>query len=412
MTGRKRIAILGSTGSIGRQALEVAAWHPDRFEVVALAARSNAELFGAQVRRFESRVAALTGSGDDGWCPDATRRLGGESSLVEIATAPDVDLVLVATSGTAGLAPTLAALELGRPVALANKEALIMAGHLVMRTARRTGAPVIPVDSEHSAVWQCLFGEDRARVRKVILTASGGAFRDLPLDQLADVTPEQALRHPNWSMGPKITVDSATMMNKGLEVLEACWLFDLAVDDVEVVLHRESIVHSLVEFVDGSMKAQLSTPDMRLPIQLALSYPERIAMPTPPLDLARLGQLSFAPLEPERFRSIFLAMEAGRRGGTYPTVMNAANEVAVELFLGGSIRFGQIPALTEAVMERHIPIADPTLDAVLDADGWARDACRRLARSGLGTGSGRPSGDPDGPAVATRSEPSPAAPPA
>ena len=379
MSGRKRIAILGSTGSVGRQALEVAAWHPDRFEVVALAARADAALFREQVQCFKPRVAALTGPSADGWCPATTSLRLGEASLVEVATAPDVDLVLVATSGTAGLAPTLAALELGRPVALANKEALIMAGHLVMRTARRTGAPVIPVDSEHSAVWQCLFGEDRARVRKVILTASGGAFRDLPLDQLADVTPEQALRHPNWSMGPKITVDSATMMNKGLEVLEACWLFDLSVDDVEIVLHRESIIHSLVEFVDGSMKAQLSTPDMRLPIQLALSYPERISMPTPPLDLVQLGRLSFAPLEAERFRSLFLAMDAGRLGGTYPTVMNAANEVAVTLFLGGSIGFGQIPALIEAVMDRHVPTHDPALDAVHAADAWAREACHRLA---------------------------------
>ncbi|MDP8922129.1 MAG: 1-deoxy-D-xylulose-5-phosphate reductoisomerase [Chloroflexota bacterium] len=379
MSGRKRIAILGSTGSIGRQALEVAAWHPDRFEIVALAARSDAALFREQVRRFAPRIAALTGRGEDGWCPDATSLRRGEDSLIEAATAPDVDLLLVATSGTAGLAPTLAALELGRPVALANKEVLIMAGHLVMRTARRTGAPVIPVDSEHSAVWQCLFGEDRDCVRKVILTASGGAFRDLPLDQLADVTPAQALQHPNWSMGPKITVDSATMMNKGLEVLEACWLFDLAVDDVEIVLHRESIVHSLVEFVDGSVKAQLSTPDMRLPIQLALSYPERISMPTPPLDLVQLGRLSFSPLEPDRFRSFFLAIEAGRLGGTYPTVMNAANEVAVDLFLSGSIGFGQIPALTEAVMDRHVPTRDPALDAVYAADAWAREACRRLA---------------------------------
>ena len=411
MIGRKRIAILGSTGSIGRQALEVAAWHPDRFEVAALAARSDVELFREQVHRFAPRIAALTGPCDEDWCPDTTSLCRGKDSLVEVATAPDVDLVLVATSGTAGLAPTLAALGLGRPVALANKEALIMAGHLVMRTARRTGAPVIPVDSEHSAVWQCLFGEDRDRVRKVILTASGGAFRDLPLDQLADVTPEQALRHPNWSMGPKITVDSATMMNKGLEVLEACWLFDLALDDVEIVLHRESIIHSLVEFVDGSMKAQLSTPDMRLPIQLALSYPERIAMPTPPLDLARLGQLSFAPLAPERFRSVFLAMEAGRLGGTYPTVMNAANEVAVGLFLGGSIRFGQIPALTEAVMERHVPTRDPALDVVLEADTWAREACLRLARVGPGAGADRgPSAD-DRPAARSRPSPSTAASP-
>ena len=383
MNRRKRIAILGSTGSIGRQALEVVTWHPDRFEVVALAARSDSDLFREQVRRFMPRLAALTGPCDDGWCPEATRLRAGAAGLVEVATAPEVDLVLVATSGTAGLAPTLAALELGRPVALANKETLIMAGHLVMRTARRTGASVIPVDSEHSAIWQCMFGEDRARVRKVILTASGGAFRDLPLDQLADVTPEQALRHPNWSMGPKITVDSATMMNKGLEVLEACWLFDVSVDDVEIVLHRESIIHSLVEFVDGSMKAQLSTPDMRLPIQLALSYPERISMPTPPLDLAQLGQLSFAPLEPDRFRCAFLAMEAGRLGGTYPTVMNAANEVAVTLFLGGSIGFGQIPTLTEAVMDRHVPTRDPALDAVYEADAWAREACQRLAHASV-----------------------------
>jgi len=406
MSGRKRIAVLGSTGSVGRQALEVAEWHPERFEIVALGARSDAALFREQVGRFRPRLAALTGPvrpagaaggpaepppaglagpPDDGWCPPSTRLLRGEDSLTEIATAPDVDLVLVATSGTAGLAPTLAALEMGRPVALANKETLIMAGHLVMRAARRTGAAVIPVDSEHSAVWQCMFGEDPARVRKVILTASGGAFRDLPLDRLADVTPAQALKHPNWSMGPKITVDSATMMNKGLEVLEACWLFDLSVDDIEIVVHRESIIHSLVEFVDGSLKAQLSSPDMRLPIQLALSYPERISTPSARLDLAGLGKLSFEPLDAERFRCAMLAMDAGRRGGTFPTVMNAANEVAVDLFLGGSVTFGQIPALTEAVMERHVPTRDPSLAEVYAADTWARDACRRLALAPLPT---------------------------
>jgi 1-deoxy-D-xylulose-5-phosphate reductoisomerase len=377
--GRKRIAVLGSTGSIGSQALDVASWHPERFEVAAIGARSDAALFRAQVDRFRPRLAALTGPCENGWRPERTSLRLGDDALVAIATAPDIDLVVVATSGTAGLAPTLAALAMGRPVALANKEALIMAGHLVMAAARASGAPVIPVDSEHSAIWQCLLGEDRASVRKVILTASGGAFRDLPLDQLARVTPEQALKHPNWSMGPKITVDSATMMNKGLEVLEACWLFDLSVDDVDIVLHRESIVHSLVEFVDGSLKAQLSDPDMRLPIQLALSYPERIGSRIKPLDLAALGQLSFGPVDRERFRCAYLAMEAGRRGGTYPTVMNAANEVAVALFLDGAVTFDRIPRLTEAVMERHVPTRDPSLDEVLDADRWARDACRRLA---------------------------------
>ena len=378
MTGRKRIAILGSTGSIGRQALEVAAWHPDRFEVVALAARSDGELFREQVRRFGPRLAALSGPCGDGWHPDGTSLLSGPASLVELATAPDVDLVLVATSGTAGLAPTLAALELGRPVALANKETLIMAGHLVMRTARRTGAPVIPVDSEHSAVWQCLFGEDRARVRKVILTASGGAFRDLPLDQLADVTPEQALRHPNWSMGPKITVDSATMMNKGLEVLEACWLFDLAVDDVEIVLHRESIIHSLVEFVDGSMKAQLSTPDMRLPIQLALAFPDRLPSGVTPLDLSRVASLTFEAVDHDAFPALGLAYRAGRLGGTYPAVMNAANEVAVEAFLAGRIRLPQVADVVTQVLDEHDGAPVVSVVTLERADAWARQRATEL----------------------------------
>jgi len=379
MSERKRIAILGSTGSIGRQTLEVVAWHPDRFEVVGLAARNDAPLFREQVQKLRPKMAALTGASQDGWAPDSTRLCFGEPALVEMATAPDVDVVVVATSGTAGLAPTIAALELGRAVALANKEVLIMAGHLVTEAARRTGAPLIPVDSEHSAVWQCLLGEARHRVQRLILTASGGAFRDLPLSELGDVTPAQALQHPNWSMGPKITVDSATMMNKGLEVLEAAWLFDMAVDDVGIVIHRESIVHSLIELVDGSMKAQLSLPDMRLPIQFALSYPDRLPAPTPTLDLTRLGTLSFAEVERERFRCAYLAIEAGKLGDSYPTVMNAANEVAVELFLTGALRFGQIPMVIEDVVERHVPVPSPSLEAVCEADAWARDAGRRVA---------------------------------
>jgi 1-deoxy-D-xylulose-5-phosphate reductoisomerase len=379
MSERKRIAILGSTGSIGRQTLDVVAWHPDRFEVVALAARNDGPLFRQQVERFAPRLAALTGASRDGWSPDATRLCFGEPSLVEIATAPDIDIVVVATSGTAGLAPTIAALEVGRPVALANKEVLIMAGHLVTEVSRRTGAPLIPVDSEHSAIWQCLIGEPRHRVRRLILTASGGSFRDLPSTDLATVTPAQALQHPNWSMGPKITIDSATMMNKGLEVLEAAWLFDVGLDDVSIVIHRESIVHSLIELVDGNVKAQLSLPDMRLPIQFALSYPDRFPAPVPTLDLAQLGTLTFSEMDTERFPCAALAIQAGRLGDSYPTVMNAANEVAVELFLTGVLRFDQIPNVIEDIMERHIPVRSPSLEEVCEADAWARDASRRAA---------------------------------
>ncbi|MGE3268260.1 MAG: 1-deoxy-D-xylulose-5-phosphate reductoisomerase [Chloroflexota bacterium] len=379
MSERKRIAILGSTGSIGRQTLEVVAWHPDRFEVVALAARNDAALFREQVAQFRPRLAALTAATTNGWTPDGTRLCLGEPALVELATAEDVDIVVVATSGTAGLAPTIAALKLGRAVALANKEVLIMAGHLVTKLAQQHRAPLIPVDSEHSAIWQCLLGEVRHRVQRLILTASGGAFRDLPLADLAKVTPAQALQHPNWSMGPKITVDSATMMNKGLEVLEACWLFDMQPEEVSVVIHRESIIHSLIEMVDGSIKAQLSVPDMRLPIQFALSYPDRFPVPTEPLNLAKLGTLSFGEVERERFKCMFLAIEAGRLGASYPTVMNAANEVAVDLFLTGALRFDMIPCVVEEVMNRHVPVRAPGLEDVCSADAWARDASRRIA---------------------------------
>ncbi len=375
MSDRKRLVILGSTGSIGRQALEVVEWHPERFEVVGLAARRDSSAFRAQVARYAPRLAALYESpASPGDLPHGA--LGfGEPGLVALATQPDVDLVLVATSGAAGLAPAIGALRAGRPVAMANKEPLIMAGSLIMAAARQGGTAVIPVDSEHSAIWQCLHGESSHAVRRLTLTASGGAFRDVPIERLVEVTPAQALKHPNWSMGPKITVDSATLMNKGLEVLEACWLFDLAIDEVGIMLHRESIVHSLVEFVDGSVKAQLSRPDMRLPIQYALSYPERLATPIEPLDLARLGRLTFADVEPDRFRCAFLAIEAGRRGGTYPAVLNGANEVAVTLFLNGTIRFDQIAALVESVMERHVPTREPDLEGVLAADRWAREAC-------------------------------------
>jgi 1-deoxy-D-xylulose-5-phosphate reductoisomerase len=386
MSGRRprNVAILGSTGSIGRQALEVIAWHPERFRVRALAARADSPLFREQAARFRPDLLALS-AGPCDWRPEAGELLVGPDALTTLAADPELDVVLVATSGTAGLRPTLAALERGAPVALANKEALVMAGHLVTRVAATRGAPILPVDSEHSGVWQCLVGEGigrpTERVRRVTLTASGGAFRDLPREALRDVTPEDALRHPNWAMGAKITVDSATLMNKGLELIEAAWLFDLPLDRLGFVLHRESIVHALVEFVDGSVKAQLARPDMRLPILYALAYPERLDAPVQPLDLAQVGRLTFAPVDPERYPAPFLALEAGRRGQTYPAVLNAANEVAVQLFLARAIRFDQITDLVRAALDAHVPSADPSLETVLAADRWSRDYVLAVARA-------------------------------
>jgi 1-deoxy-D-xylulose-5-phosphate reductoisomerase len=290
-----------------------------------------------------------------------------------MAVAPDVDVLMVGTAGAAGLTPTLKALEIGRPVAIANKEVLVMAGHLVRAAMLRGGGEMRPVDSEHSAIWQCLWGEERHEIRRILLTASGGAFRDFDDSQLARVTAEQALNHPTWKMGAKITVDSASLMNKGMETIEAMWLFGVPMEKVEVVLHRESIVHSLVEFSDGSVKAQLGVPDMRLPIQCALAYPER--MPTPPsaaLDLAAIGTLHFGKPDLDRFPCLRLAMAAGRRGGTYPAAMAAADEVAVGRFLEGRIGFLDIPSVIESVLEKHVSVADPDLEAVLAADAEAR----------------------------------------
>ncbi|HEY8492042.1 MAG TPA: 1-deoxy-D-xylulose-5-phosphate reductoisomerase, partial [Dehalococcoidia bacterium] len=310
------IAVLGSTGSIGRQTLDVIRAHAGRFRVVGLAAGRNAALLAQQVREFRPALYALDGEVG----PDLPAGVA-PATAEELAAHPDVDLVVVATVGRAGLAATLTALRHGKAVALANKEVLVMAGGLVMQAARAGGGEVRPVDSEHSAIWQCLVGEDPASVARLILTASGGAFRDRPPEALAAVTPEEALRHPTWQMGPKVTVDSATLFNKGMEAIEARWLFDVPLDRIEVVLHRESIVHSLVEFADGSLKAQLGTPDMRLPIQYALTYPERPPCPAPRLDLAALAALHFSRPEPDRYPCLNLAVEAGRRGGTYPAVL-------------------------------------------------------------------------------------------
>ena len=378
-----RVAVLGSTGSVGRQTLDVIRQLPDRFCVVALAAGRNTDELARQVVEFRPRYVCA--EADSPALQEAIAAVGARrTSMDDVAIAPDVDVLLVGTAGAAGLTPTLAALELGRPVAIANKEALVMAGHLVRAAMLRGGGQLRPVDSEHSAIWQCLWGEEGQAIRRILLTASGGAFRDFDRSQLAQVTTEQALNHPTWKMGAKITVDSATLMNKGMETIEAMWLFDVPMEKVEVVLHRESIVHSLVEFSDGSVKAQLGVPDMRLPIQCALAYPER--MPTPPapaLDLASIGALHFGKPDIERFPCLSLAMEAGRRGGTYPAAMAAADEIAVQRFLDHTIGFLDIPSVIEAVLEKHDSIADPDLETVLAADAAARAAALEVV-AGVG----------------------------
>ncbi len=375
----RRIALLGSTGSIGRQTLDVVRWHPRDFGVTALVASRLSDTFLAQVREFRPRLACLTAAPPDvEWDVPGVELVRGAESLAALVGEPDVDALVVATSGTVGFRPTLAALELGKPVALANKETLIMAGHLVTEAARRSGAALLPIDSEHSAIWQCLAGETPygERVRRLIITASGGALRDVPLAGLATVSPDQALRHPTWSMGPKITVDSATLMNKGLEVIEAHWLFDVDYAAIDVVVHHQSVIHSLVEFVDGSVKAQLGLPDMRLPIQYALTYPGRLPAPIAPLDLAAIGQLTFAPVDERRYPCLGLAFAAAREGGTYPTVLNAANEEAVGRFLARDLSFGNVPRVIERALEAHAGTPAPDLDEVLAADAWAREFVR------------------------------------
>jgi len=369
MTG---LAILGSTGSIGRQTLEVVR-HLRRFRVVGLAAGRNVTLLEEQAREFSPSLLWADREGD--YLQQKAAGLRARwTPMEEMACHPDVDIVVVATPGKAGLLPTLAAVRAGKVVALANKEVLVMAGHLVMDTARQHGAELRPVDSEHSAIWQCLWGEDRASIARIILTGSGGPFRDLSLDDLARVTADEALRHPTWQMGHKVTVDSATLINKGLEAIEAHWLFGVPFDKIEVVLHRESIVHSLVEFRDGSIKAQLGMPDMRLPIQCALTYPQRLPFGgrVKRLDLTQLGTLAFCQPEPRRFPSLSLALEAGRRGGTFPAAMAAADEVAVEHFLAGRIGFMDIPRAIEATLTAHQGTVEPGLEDVLAADAWAR----------------------------------------
>jgi 1-deoxy-D-xylulose-5-phosphate reductoisomerase len=381
----KNLAILGSTGSIGRSALAVVDAHPSRLRLVAVAAGDNAQLLAEQVRRYRPVIAAMATSeavdrlkaaaGDA-----ASRFEAGPEGLIAVATHPDVDIVLCASSGTAALEAVLAAIEAGKTIALANKEVLVMAGELVMSAARRRGITILPVDSEHNAIHQCLHGRQPSEIRRLILTASGGPFRRFTSDELHHVTPEAALRHPTWQMGRKITIDSATLMNKGLEVIEARWLFDVQPDRIDVLIHPQSIVHSMVELHDGSVIAQLGVTDMRLPIQYACSYPDRWEAALPSLDLTRTPRLEFHPPDTARFPCLTLAYRALREPGTLPVVLNAANEVAVETFLEGRLAFPAIPRLIEMTMNAHVVQSVTTLDVVRAVDGWARDQARDLAR--------------------------------
>ena len=386
----KRIAILGSTGSIGRSALAVVDAHPDRLVVVGLAAGNNAALLREQVSRYRPRAFAMASRESLDEVRDALSaevRSGvkstgsGSQGLIEIATRPDVDVLLCASSGTAALEAVLAAISAGKTIALANKEVLVMAGRLVIDAARRHRVSILPVDSEHNAIHQCMHGRDVSELRRLILTASGGPFREMPLEALDAMTPAEALRHPTWRMGPKITIDSATMMNKGLEVIEACWLFGVVDRQIDVLIHPQSIVHSMVELRDGSVIAQLGVTDMRLPIQYAFSYPERWEATLPSLDLARCGCLEFASPDLERFPCLGLAYEALRGDGALPVALNAANEVAVEAFLAGRIGFtGIARAIAGTMVEvtRRGHGAPETLDAVRQVDDEARTFTQEL----------------------------------
>jgi 1-deoxy-D-xylulose-5-phosphate reductoisomerase len=382
----KRLSILGSTGSIGQNALAVAAEHPGEFQVVGLAAGKNVGVLAAQIREFRPRWVSVQ---DEAAARELRQLLAGFPSLeilagpegaVAVAAAPEADLVVSAMVGAVGLKPTLAAIEAGKTVALANKETLVAAGSLVMAAVAKNGAALIPVDSEHSAIFQALEGQRRDAVRRLWLTASGGPFRTWPQEKLAAATPAQALKHPNWAMGAKITIDSATMMNKALEVIEASVLFDLPVSRVEVFVHPQSIIHSLVEFVDGSVLAQLGWPDMRLPIAYALSYPRRLPLQAEPLDLGKVAQLTFERPDFERFPALRLGYEAADLGGTMPAVLNAANEVAVAAFLEGRLSFPGIPRVVQETMAAHSAAPLENLAQVLEVNHWAREYARELVR--------------------------------
>ncbi len=382
----KRIVILGSTGSIGASTLDVVSKFPDRFQIVGLAAGSNDRKLEDQIRTFHPKVVALA-------CPDAAQRLqerlettnieilDGETGLCEIAKFPECDLVISAIVGGAGLHPTLSAIQAGRQVALANKEPMVMAGQLMQQEAKKHGVTIFPIDSEHSAIFQSMEGHRKVDIRRVVLTASGGPFWDWNASALEHVTTEQALKHPNWEMGAKITIDSATLMNKGLEVIEAKWLFDLPASQIDVVIHRESIIHSLVEYCDGSVISQLGHPDMRTPISYAMNYPERVPLQPPLLDLGKIGKLTFCPPNTEKFPCLQLAYDALAGGAGLPPTLNAANEVAVHAFLNNHITFLDIPKVIQETMIAYIPSPIHTIEDVLEVDQWARQTAQDVMKT-------------------------------
>jgi 1-deoxy-D-xylulose-5-phosphate reductoisomerase len=377
----KAITLLGSTGSIGTQTLDIVGQYPDQFRIVGLAARSNVELLAQQIRQFRPQIVAICNPDHLPTLQAAIADLqtqpillSGEAGVAEVARYGDAQAVVTGIVGCAGLLPTLAAIEAGKDIALANKETLIAGGPVVLPLIQKHGVKLLPADSEHSAIFQCLQGVPANGLRRILLTASGGAFRDLPVEQLSQVTVADALKHPNWSMGQKITIDSATLMNKGLEVIEAHFLFGVDYDQIEIVIHPQSIIHSLIELQDTSVLAQLGWADMRLPLLYALSYPDRIATNWEPLDLVKISNLTFREPDHQKYPCMQLAYAAGRTGGTMPAVLNAANEQAVALFLEEKIRFLDIPRLIETVCDRHHAhnSTSPTLDDILEADRWAR----------------------------------------
>lgn len=376
----KTISILGSTGSIGTQTLDVVDQHPETFEVAALTAGTNIERLRGQIEKYRPRYVSVASEKHAqalrSSVTDEVEIGYGEEGLIQAATLAETDFVVTAVVGSRGLAPTLAAIEARKDIGLANKETLVTAGHLIMEKVRHFDVRMIPIDSEHSAIFQCFRGEEHNPAERIVVTASGGSFRDRTRAELEQVTVEDALKHPNWQMGAKITIDSATMLNKGLEVIEAHWLFDMPYSAIDVVIHRESIIHSMVEFKDRSVMAQLGTPDMKVPIQYALSYPERLPALSEPLRLTEIGTLHFEPPDFERFPCLKMAYDCGQAAGTYPTVLNAANEVIAESFLEGQITFLEIEGMLSRVLDQHRNRSQPNIEEIIESDAWAREAAR------------------------------------
>jgi 1-deoxy-D-xylulose-5-phosphate reductoisomerase len=380
----KNITLLGATGSIGIQTIDIIKEHPQEFKLVAFSAGRNLDKTREIIREFSPSLVSVQDENDAILLKKEFPSIElayGSKGLIDVATHPDASVLVNAVLGSVGLESTLEAIKQQKTIALANKETLVTAGHLVMAAAAKYQSPILPVDSEHSALFQSMNGEKRSQVSKLILTASGGSFRDRTRKELESVTIQDALNHPNWSMGAKITIDSATMMNKGLEVIEAQVLFDMSYDDIDVLLHRESIIHSMVEFHDTSVMAQLGTPDMRVPIQYALSYPDRLPRKQAKrLNLVEIGKLHFEEMDLQRFRALQLAYDAGRAGGSMTTVLNAANEAAVAMFLNGDIRFLQIEEFIERVMDKHAVITTPDLETILHVDAITRKAVRNMVK--------------------------------